>query len=129
MTGRRKGGDRPRSSQGRHLAVSDLMERLQIARSTAYRLMQRIPGRVYIGKAIRIPEAALDAFLAGGGDVCPDNAKPTSIFEAKPGGAGSTTTEASKSGRARTNRTEHWLTRLRSEFKTSTSRRPPNTSE
>jgi predicted DNA-binding transcriptional regulator AlpA len=127
MTGAR---DRPRDNRLRRLLdVSQVMERLRISRAAAYRLMNRLPGRVYIGKSIRVPEAALDAFLASGGDACPDNAKPTSIFEGKPGGAGSTTTEASKSERAPTNRTKYWLTRLQSEFKTSNSRRPPNTSE
>ncbi len=105
------------------------MERLNLSRAAAYRLMKRLPGRVYIGKALRIPEAALEAFLAQGGDLWPDNEKPASIFEARPGGAGSTITAEPKSERARTNRTEHWLTRLRSESKTSTSRRRPNTSE
>jgi hypothetical protein len=105
------------------------MERAQISRASAYRLMNRLPGRVFIGKSIRIPEAALEAFLAGGGDACADSGKQTSIFEAKFGGAGSMTTAESRSARAPTNRTEHWRKQLLSESKTSTSRRPPNTSE
>jgi predicted DNA-binding transcriptional regulator AlpA len=121
--------DRTGSAIRRLLAVSDLMERLQISRPTAYRLMQRLPGRVYIGKAIRIPEAALEAFLASGGDACPDSEKNPSIFGARRGGAGSTTTAENKSGRAPTNRTKDWLAKLRSSSKTSTSRRPPNTNE
>jgi predicted DNA-binding transcriptional regulator AlpA len=122
-------GDRDREGVRRLLAVIQVMERVQISRPMAYRLMKRLPGCVYIGKAIRIPEAALDAFLAGGGDSWPDSERPTSIFEARPGGSGSTTTEESKSERAPTNRTKHWLARLRSSSKTSTSRLPPDTSE
>ena len=129
MTKKRDREARDGSAVRRHLDVSQVMDRLQISRPAAYRLMKRLPGCVYIGKAIRIPEAALDAFLAGGGDSWPDNERPTSIFEARPGGAGSTTTEASKSDRAPTNRTKHWLAKLRSSSKTNFSRRPPNTSE
>jgi len=112
------------TARTRLLNVSDIMERLKISRAAAYRVMQRIPGRVYIGKAIRLPEAALDAFLANGGDACPDNGSRTSIFAAPPGGAGSTITAENRSGKAHTNRTEAWLTRLRSKSKTSTSARP-----
>jgi predicted DNA-binding transcriptional regulator AlpA len=111
----------------RLLDVAEVMDRLQISRAGAYRLMKRLPGCVYIGKAVRLPEAALEAFLASGGDAWPDSEKQTSIFAGRPGGAGSTTTAANKSERARTKRTEHWLSRLLSESKTSTSRHRPST--
>lgn len=119
----------PQVSRRRLVGVAEVMDRLQVSRATAYRLMKRLPGCVYIGKAVRLPEAALEAFLASGGDAWSDSEKQTSIFEAKPGGAGSTTTAGIKFERARTKRTEHWLTRLLSESKTNTSRRRRSTKE
>ncbi|MEY4513451.1 MAG: hypothetical protein RLZZ450_5573 [Pseudomonadota bacterium] len=111
------------------LTAGDVAARLKISRSAAYRLINQLPGRVYIGACLRLSEAALEAYLTGGGDEWLGNEKRTSTFEAEPGGAGSATTTASKSGRAPTKRMNHWLEQLRSGSKTSSSRRRPNTSE
>lgn len=125
MTRRAKGGGTRTVATGRHLTVEDFMDRLQLSRAASYRLMKRIPGCVYLGKAIRVPEAALDAFLANGGDSCSDHTKSQSIFGVRAGGAGSTTAMDGRSGEAQTSRTKHWLSRLRAESEPSTSRRPP----
>lgn len=53
---------------GRLLTAKEVQERLGISRSAAYALIARLPGRVQIGRSVRVPEAVLDEFIQRGGD-------------------------------------------------------------
>jgi len=105
----------------RLLTVEQLAERLQVGRTTAYELANRIPGRVYLGRLIRIPEAALESWLERGGDQWQDGCGSTDA--ARFGGAGSTTTAAPGSARPHTKAIERWLERLQPGSNGSTSPR------
>ena len=109
----------------RLLAAPDVAARLGVSLATAYRLMRRLPGRVYVGAVIRLPQADLDRWIAEGGDRLPD--APTSRGHVHRGGAGPST-----SGELRDRRTDCWLRILRDASSASSSpprgarrRRPP----
>jgi predicted DNA-binding transcriptional regulator AlpA len=110
---KRKSGKEGSVPRHRMLTVDDLMERLQLSAAACYRLMNRLPGRVLIGKSVRVPEAALDAFLASGGDLADERGTTSSIFAERPARVTVAGSAEPKSNRC-TTRTKHWLSKLRS---------------
>jgi len=112
----------------RLLAVAQIMERLQLSRPAAYRLMKRLPGCVYIGKAIRVHEKALESFLENGGDSVRESATTSSIFTERLRNGAAMSAEC-KADVKSSNRTKHWLSKLRSSSTTDTSRRTPGSKE
>ncbi len=123
MTGK-SDRERPGSSaSGPLLSVTQLVERLQLSRAAAYRLMKRLPGCVYIGKSIRVPEAALECFLESGGDSKANQGRTATIFTDATGHTDSRRTLDSRSDSTCSNRTKHWLSRLRSSSEMTLTRR------
>ena len=91
-------GDTPPS---RLLTVEQLAERLLVGRTTAYELAGRIPGRVYLGRLIRIPEHALEGWLERGGD------RPAMSSATRPASPA-----PARRSSAANKATERWLDRL-----------------
>lgn len=104
----------PTRATRRLLSVREVKERLQVSRPTAYRVMNRLPGRVFIGKSIRVPEEALELFLANGGDAREERATTASVFSERAARATTATTPGSKATQTCSTRTKHWLSKLRS---------------
>jgi predicted DNA-binding transcriptional regulator AlpA len=103
----------------RLLTASQISRLAGLSRSAAYELMSRVPGKVRIGRSVRVPRAALTLYLETGGDPCPT--KPTFILAERPGGAGSTTRTACEADKARTKRTDDWRRKLRDSLSASAS--------
>lgn len=45
------------------LTAAEIAAELHVSRRTAYDWIRRMPGRVYIGRTVRVPRWALDRFL------------------------------------------------------------------
>ena len=89
------------------LTAADVQQRTKLSRSSAYALMKRLPGHVRIGRALRLPVADLERFIAMGGDRQSPSLPDT--MESSPRRAN----QQERAGRdARNRRTEYWRNRL-----------------
>lgn len=76
----------------RLLTAQDVADRMQISRSAAYDLINRLRPHVRIGRLLRLPESTLERFIAEEGDACRIS---TDAATARISGAGGTTRRAS----------------------------------